>query len=81
MCVCVCSNVAIFNTRTQSFHKLLACNGAVVHAEFSQDGSDFVVAGRDDCIHVYDSATGSAIVTLRGHTSDVLFCRVSWDRT
>lgn len=43
-------------------------------------GQEFVLAGRDDKIHVYDSSSGSHIVSLAGHASDVLFCRVSADR-
>lgn len=52
------------------------CDGAVTHADFSNDSSLFITAGRDDLIHVWESDTGELRTTLEGHTSDVLFCKV-----
>ncbi|GFH15517.1 uncharacterized protein HaLaN_11757, partial [Haematococcus lacustris] len=77
---CYSYNVAIFDTQTLSFQKLMVSGGSLVHAEFSEDGADFVVTGRDDKIHVYDTVTGTLVVTLAGHCSDVLYCHVTSDR-
>ncbi|KAJ9517002.1 hypothetical protein QJQ45_027353 [Haematococcus lacustris] len=77
---CYAFNVALFDTLTLSYQKLLVSGGSLVHALISDDGADFVATGRDDKIHVYDTATATLLVTLAGHRSDVLYCQVTADR-
>ncbi|KAJ9516532.1 hypothetical protein QJQ45_015094, partial [Haematococcus lacustris] len=77
---CYAFNVALFDTLTLSYQKLLVSGGSLVHALISDDGADFVATGRDDKIHVYDTATAALLVTLAGHRSDVLYCQVTADR-
>eukprot|EP00798_Chlamydomonas_sp_ICE-L_P023441 gene23441-30728_t len=67
-------NLAVFDTRSQKHTTRKVCNGSALHAEFSANGELFLVAGRDDRIHVYNSASCDLLGILEGHTSDVMFC-------
>ncbi|KAG1679114.1 hypothetical protein FOA52_000469 [Chlamydomonas sp. UWO 241] len=73
-------NLAIYDVvrRSASTHKV--CDGAVLNVEFSAEGAEFITSGRDNLIHVYDTATMDPVSSLEGHECDVLFCRVSGDR-
>ena len=73
-------NVAVYDVEDRSCQVIRVCNGAALHVEFSSDGSEFMVAGRDNMIHVYDSGTLQLMCQLAGHLSDVLYCRASGDR-
>jgi WD40 repeat protein len=46
----------------------------------SSDGSEFLVSGRDNMIHVYDTESLLLVCQLAGHASDVLYCQASGDR-
>ena len=48
----------------------------MLHADFSNDSSLFVTAGRDNLIHVWESETGMLRSTLEGHATDVMHCKV-----
>jgi WD40 repeat protein len=38
---------------------------------FSPDGKRLASAGRDQTVKVWDAATGQALLTLKGHTSNI----------
>ncbi|GFR49848.1 hypothetical protein Agub_g11948 [Astrephomene gubernaculifera] len=70
-------NLVLYDTSTDTHIALQVCDGAVTHADFSNDSSFFITAGRDDLIHVWESDTGMLRTTLVGHASDVMFCKIS----
>lgn len=70
-------NLAVYSVESSSYSRLYVCDGSVVHVEFSSDGKEFVVAGRDNLISVYDSGTMQLVGMLEGHGADVMYCRVS----
>ncbi|KXZ50265.1 hypothetical protein GPECTOR_17g904 [Gonium pectorale] len=70
-------NLVLYHLETDTHIPLMVCDGAVTHAEFSNDSSLFITAGRDDLIHVWESDTGMLRTTLQGHASDVMFCKIS----
>ncbi|KAG2499706.1 hypothetical protein HYH03_002641 [Edaphochlamys debaryana] len=72
-------NVVLYDLVADQHTPLQVCDGAVTHADFSNDSSLFLTAGRDDRIHVWDSDTGMLRTTLEGHGSDVLFCKIAED--
>ncbi|EFJ51236.1 hypothetical protein VOLCADRAFT_88109 [Volvox carteri f. nagariensis] len=72
-------NLVVYHTETDVHIPMVVCNGAVTHADFSNDSSLFITAGRDDLIHVWESETGMLRTTLQGHASDVMFCKISDD--
>lgn len=41
---CYLANAVIFDTASRTHHKLLACGGTIVHAEFSPDGACLMTA-------------------------------------
>eukprot|EP00798_Chlamydomonas_sp_ICE-L_P011802 gene11802-16079_t len=73
-------NLAIFNTESQTYKALKVCGGAMLHAGFSINGDYFLVAGRDNRIHMYNANTGELMGTLEGHESDVMYCEMSADQ-
>ncbi|GIL81855.1 hypothetical protein Vretimale_1435 [Volvox reticuliferus] len=72
-------NLVLYHTDTDTHIQLMVCDGAVTHADFSNDSSLFITAGRDDLIHVWECETGMLRTTLQGHDSDVMFCKISDD--
>ncbi|GIL43770.1 hypothetical protein Vafri_1390 [Volvox africanus] len=72
-------NLVLYHTDTDTHIPLMVCDGAVTHADFSNDSSLFITAGRDDLIHVWECETGMLRTTLQGHDSDVMFCKISDD--
>jgi hypothetical protein len=71
--------VAVASVRGSGVGGAQVCNGNVMHADFSNDSSLFITAGRDNLIHVWESDTGVPRTTLAGHSSDVMFCKISED--
>eukprot|EP00798_Chlamydomonas_sp_ICE-L_P006466 gene6466-3100_t len=48
-------------------------------AHESVDGNQFLAAGRDNLIHMYETDSGVLLGELAGHSHDVLFCRMNAD--
>ncbi|MEW5305080.1 MAG: hypothetical protein WDW36_007644 [Sanguina aurantia] len=76
---CYSLNLVLYDTTSQDHTQLYVCDGSVTHVEFSSDAAFFVTSGRDNFIHVWDAANGSLLNTLGGHSTDVMYCKVSAD--
>ena len=53
--------------------------GVINSATFSPDGRYVLTASNDQCIRVWDVATGEMIRTLEGHTDEIFFATFSAD--